>query len=227
MKTQKQTRYSPQDGDVCKINAKGKYEDRLIEDHPQHLIEDHPQGLIENHHIEEEPIAAVGAPVAGGSSSRWWAWCLAGLVGLMLIAGAFFYANMNDNRTDGTAYTKTTTTTTRIALASAAAPGSSEDYIYYFSNDKSDVPANRKLDRVAEKAEQDGADVVITAYASTLGNEGYNQKLSEKRANNIANYLIAHGVPSNHIKIVPNGETTTYGDNAHNRRANIHLTYPS
>ena len=55
----------------------------------------------------------------------------------------------------------------------------------------------------------------------------HNKNLSEKRADNIADYLVAHGVPVDHVKVVSNGETTNYGDEAHNRRANIHVVYPS
>lgn len=248
MKTQKNYRHQIHDGDSCKVHSDLSYEEHLIEDHPYKQIEDHPRKLIEDHH-EEAPVAAaamaapvadtpevaaVGAPIEGGSKSHWWAWCVAALVGLCIVAAGLYYGLKNDNdgmKSDRYAYASTAVEAdgqTVGTTSDAAAPGSGSvvDYIYYFGNDKSAVIDNSNLENMAEKIEDTGADVVVTAYASQVGNEAYNKALSEKRANNIASYLVAHGVPKSHIKVVSNGETTNYGDEAHNRRANIHVEYP-
>lgn len=105
-------------------------------------------------------------------------------------------------------------------------PGSVENYVYYFDNDVAEVTDNRVLDNLAEKAAENDAEISITAYASTVGSPAYNKHLTEERAENVADYLIAHGVPSDHIKVISAGQTDTFGDNAHNRRANIHVDYP-
>lgn len=248
MKTHKNYQSPFHDGDSCKVNSKLNYEEhliedhpkKLIEDHPQHLIEDHPQNLIEDHPAKAAAFAAapveteaVGAPIAGGGKSSWWAWCLAGLVGLFIVGlGLYFglrkdhagikgeqYAYVSQNKGSGQAVGTD-------GVNVVAAPGNVEDYVYYFGNDKSAVVDNSRLKQVADKIEETGADVVVTAYASQVGNEVYNKNLSEKRADNIADYLVAHGVPVDHVKVVSNGETTNYGDEAHNRRANIHVVYP-
>lgn len=225
MKT-KNCRTRVYEGDSCKVNPKLNYE--------EHLIEDHPQKFIENHHVEE-PLAAMATPVESGGSSRWWAWCLAGLIGLCLIAVGFYFGFMNDN--ESVKYARVTSKNavgakayalsgTSAGASSIAIPQNVEEYVYYFGNDKSLVPDNIVLNQLADKVEETGADITVTAYASTVGNADYNKNLSTKRADNVAKYMIAHGVPSNHIKIVPSGETSDYGDDAHNRRANIHVVYP-
>ncbi len=244
MKTRKNYQSQIHDGDSCNVRSKLSYEEHLIEDHPQKLIEDHPQHLIEDHPAKAAAFAAapveteaVGAPIAGGSKSSWWAWCLAGLVGLFIVGLGLYYGLRNDNNgVDGNRYAyvskneaKENTQGQTVGLDGVTvvgAPGSVEDYVYYFGNDKSAVVDNSRLNQVADKIEETGADVVVTAYASQVGNENYNKNLSEKRANNVANYLVAHGVPVDHVKVVSNGETTNYGDEAHNRRANIHVVYP-
>lgn len=233
MKT-KNCRTRVYEGDSCKVNPKLNYEEHLIEDHPQQLIEDHPQKFIENHHVEE-PVAAMAAPEESGGSSQWWAWCVAGLIGLCLIAVGFYFGFKNDNESAKYAHatTQNEVGAKTYALSGAsggdssiAVPQSVEEYVYYFGNDKSSVPDNTVLNQLADKVEETGADITVTAYASTVGNADYNENLSTKRADNVAKYLIAHGVPSNHVKIVPSGETSDYGDVAHNRRANIHVVYP-
>lgn len=99
------------------------------------------------------------------------------------------------------------------------------NYVYYFGNNQSAVTSNKVLDNVAAQVENANADVVITAYASEVGNPAYNKNLSTQRAENVADYLVAHGVPRNHVKIVSEGESTQFGDDAHNRRAEIHVVY--
>lgn len=241
MKTRKNYQSQIHDGDSCNVHSKLSYEEHLIEDHPQKLIEDHPQHLIEDHPAKAAAFAAapveteaVGAPIAGGNKSSWWAWCLAGLVGLFIVGlGLYFGLRKDHDGVKGEQYAYTSQPagvgkavgTEEVTVV--AAPASVEDYVYYFGNDKSAVVDNSRLNQVADKIEETGADVVVTAYASQVGNENYNKNLSEKRANNVANYLVAHGVPVDHVKVVSNGETANYGDEAHNRRANIHVVYPS
>lgn len=100
-----------------------------------------------------------------------------------------------------------------------------ENYVYYFANNDAEVDPNAVLDQAAEIIQETDADVVITAYASTLGNQAYNDNLSQQRAQNIAEYLVAHGVPRDNVKVVKGGQSESYGDAAHNRRANIHVDY--
>ena len=49
--------------------------------------------------------------------------------------------------------------------------------------------------------------VVITGYADRLGNDKYNQKLSERRANAVKDYLISKGVAANRLNATGKGES--------------------
>lgn len=106
-----------------------------------------------------------------------------------------------------------------------AADGRRVDYLYYFANNVSAVPENAVLNDIAEAAANTGADITITAYASPTGSAAYNEALCEKRAENIENYLEAHGVSADHIKIVSGGQTDQFGSDAYNRRADILVNY--
>lgn len=106
-----------------------------------------------------------------------------------------------------------------------ASDGRKVDYLYYFANNQSAVPDNAVLNDIAEAAKNTNADITITAYASQTGSAAYNEALSEQRAENLENYLVAHGVSADHIKIVAGGQTDQFGSDAYNRRADILVNF--
>ena len=66
--------------------------------------------------------------------------------------------------------------------------------------------------------------VEVQGYCDYIGSDAYNQKLSEKRANTVRNYLVNAGIESNRITAVGYGKSNPVGDNktaigrAENRR---------
>ncbi|WP_305264827.1 OmpA family protein [uncultured Muribaculum sp.] len=129
-------------------------------------------------------------------------------------------------------YSKAASATSSAAGAMKATIGAGAskvaNIIYYFGNNESTVADNNAvLNQAAADVAASGADVTVTAYASNVGNPGYNEELSERRAKNVAAYLVAHGVPKNHVKVVGAGESESFGNGnpAYNRRANIHIDY--
>ena len=57
-----------------------------------------------------------------------------------------------------------------------------------------------KLDDVAGKSQQLNLEVVIAVgHADRIGGAAYNQKLSEKRAASVKDYLVAKGIPANRV----------------------------
>ena len=79
-----------------------------------------------------------------------------------------------------------------------------------FEFDKAEVilPAP-KLDEVAAALQADPSitDVDITGYTDRLGSEKYNQKLSERRANAVREYLVGKGVDGGRLKAYGKGES--------------------
>jgi len=63
--------------------------------------------------------------------------------------------------------------------------------------------------------------VVITGFTDRLGNVGYNQKLSQKRASTVADYLVRSGIPSERIRIEAKGVTEEYQSCAVTARADM------
>ena len=57
------------------------------------------------------------------------------------------------------------------------------------------------------------ASIVIEGYASSDGSEGYNMKLSERRATSVKEYLVENGIDANRLNTVGYGETKLTGDN--------------
>jgi len=49
--------------------------------------------------------------------------------------------------------------------------------------------------------------ILITGHADRLGSSGYNQKLSERRANAVKEYLVAKNIPANQMQASGQGKT--------------------
>jgi OOP family OmpA-OmpF porin len=65
-----------------------------------------------------------------------------------------------------------------------------------------------KLDEIAAALQADTSitDVDITGYTDRLGSPKYNQKLSERRANSVREYLVSKGIDNSRLKAYGKGE---------------------
>lgn len=65
-----------------------------------------------------------------------------------------------------------------------------------------------KLDEIATALKGDGSpdEIVIVGYTDRLGSDDYNQKLSERRALAVKNYLMNKGIESNRLRAEGRGE---------------------
>jgi len=112
---------------------------------------------------------------------------------------------------------------TAASASSAASAASAVDYVYYFENNNSTIADNKELNELADRVAGTDADITVTGYADPTGSAAYNQRLSERRADNVARYLVAHGVDKSHIKTIGAGQTDAFADYASDRRAEIHV----
>lgn len=89
-----------------------------------------------------------------------------------------------------------------------------------------------KLDTIATRLKQEAstAQLRVTGYTDSVGSDSYNQRLSEKRAHSVTDYLISSGVPrSSFVSVVGAGESQPVADNktadgrAMNRRTEIRI----
>lgn len=103
-----------------------------------------------------------------------------------------------------------------------------------FDFDKSDLKSEgrARLDQLA--ADLRGADSItaidITGHTDSIGSTTYNQRLSERRAATVRNYLVAQGVSDGLISMRGMGETSPIATNstkegrAQNRRVEVGVT---
>ncbi|WP_182987985.1 MULTISPECIES: OmpA family protein [unclassified Massilia] len=93
-----------------------------------------------------------------------------------------------------------------------------------FEFNKADVilPAPR-LDEVAAALQADPSitDVDITGYTDRLGTDKYNQKLSERRANSVRDYLVSKGVDGGRLKAYGKGEANPVVTCNNKKRADL------
>ena len=104
----------------------------------------------------------------------------------------------------------------------------------HFQFDKATLTSSDKqvLDKIATrlKAEAPTAQLTVTGHTDSVGSDTYNQKLSDKRAHSVVEYLISQGVPrSNFVSVVGAGESQPVANNktadgcAQNRRTEIKI----
>lgn len=122
-----------------------------------------------------------------------------------------------------------------VAEAPVVAPTSSKVVLNadtFFDFDKATLKPEGKqvLDQVAQQAGSVNLETVIaTGHTDSIGTEAYNQKLSERRANTVKQYLISKGVPADRIYAEGKGELQPVASNktregrAQNRRVEIEI----
>ena len=104
------------------------------------------------------------------------------------------------------------------------------DLLFAFDSATLDPADKAKLDTIASRLRNEAptAKLTITGHTDSVGADSYNQKLSEKRAHSVTDYLVSTGVPKGSIVGVSGaGESQPVADNgtadgrALNRRVEI------
>jgi len=102
----------------------------------------------------------------------------------------------------------------------------------HFDFDKSDLKAGDKkeLDDTAAKMKNLKVDSIsVIGHTDNVGTDAYNQKLSERRADAVKNYLVGKGVSAGTIQTQGKGESQPVADNktadgrAKNRRVDVEI----
>ena len=74
------------------------------------------------------------------------------------------------------------------------------DALFDFNKSTLRPEGKAKIDEVAAKADQLNLEVVIAVgHADRIGGAAYNQKLSEKRAAAVKDYMVSKGIPANRV----------------------------
>jgi OmpA-OmpF porin, OOP family len=99
-------------------------------------------------------------------------------------------------------------------------------YTVYFDYNSSRLdPGSREILRFAANVYRTGnpATVQVIGYADPSGSSGYNQRLSQRRADAVAGALVNEGVPSSTLVVTARGETTDPPTPGQDRRVEVIL----
>ncbi|WP_408599950.1 OmpA family protein [Pseudomonas sp. PLMAX] len=106
------------------------------------------------------------------------------------------------------------------------------DVNFQFDSAKLTAADKDKLNTIATHLKQEAASaqLTVTGHTDSVGSDAYNQKLSDKRAHSVVEYLIESGVPrSSFVSVTGAGESQPVADNktadgrAMNRRTEIKI----
>ncbi|QCU91187.1 OmpA family protein [Thiomicrorhabdus sediminis] len=105
-------------------------------------------------------------------------------------------------------------------------------FVGHFDFDLADLKAAEvpELDNFAAYLnEVSDAKVSIVGHTDSVGSSAYNQKLSEKRAQDVADYLAGKGIAADRMMVSGMGESSPIADNstkagrAENRRVEVEI----
>ena len=114
--------------------------------------------------------------------------------------------------------------------AAAAAERQFDDVLFEFDRSELTASGQKILDNAAEVVNSGAYKslrVNVAGHTDEIGSEGYNQALSERRANAVRSYLVKKGVDASRIHTFAYGESTPKAANntdegrAQNRRAEV------
>jgi outer membrane protein OmpA-like peptidoglycan-associated protein len=107
------------------------------------------------------------------------------------------------------------------------------DVLFDFNSSALRAESRTTLRELADNFEQYPDNVIVVeGHTDSVGTEEYNQKLSEQRASNVADYLIDNGVRSSNVTVYGYGELRPKSSNETaegrqlNRRVEIHIRAP-
>ncbi|MDX1352113.1 MAG: OmpA family protein, partial [Thiomicrorhabdus sp.] len=110
------------------------------------------------------------------------------------------------------------------------APMAPAKFIGHFDFDKADLKEVPELDAFAAYMnEVTDSKVSITGHTDSIGPKAYNQTLSEKRAQDVADYLASKGISADRMMVSGAGESSPIADNktkagrAENRRVEVEI----
>ncbi len=115
----------------------------------------------------------------------------------------------------------TATTSTTHEATPTVVTVTDDPIVYLFEYDSSEVSENGALTGIADRAKKKGLTLEVRAYTDEHGRVAYNRRLSERRANAVGKYLVAHGVPASKVKVHGMGPTHKYANDAQDRRAEV------
>jgi OmpA-OmpF porin, OOP family len=98
---------------------------------------------------------------------------------------------------------------TPAAVPAPPPPPQRQVFLVFFDWDRDTItPQGAQIIQQAANAYKSGAHVQlqVTGYTDRSGSPAYNQRLSERRANNVANALVRDGVPRNDMAVSGRGE---------------------
>ncbi|UVM12341.1 OmpA family protein [Pseudomonas protegens] len=106
------------------------------------------------------------------------------------------------------------------------------DVHFHFDSAKLTDADKTKLNTIVTRLKQEAssAQLRVTGHTDSVGSDAYNQKLSDKRAHSVVEYLISNGIPrSSFVSVSGAGESKPVADNktaegrAMNRRTEIQI----
>ncbi len=101
------------------------------------------------------------------------------------------------------------------------------DLLFDYNSERINPDFHFNLDQIAIALNESGTSITVAGHTDSVGSRGYNQALSQRRAESVKSYLVSKGIQSTKIQAIGYGESKPIADNetnegqAKNRRVEI------
>ncbi len=101
------------------------------------------------------------------------------------------------------------------------------DLLFAYNSDKINADFHYNLDQIAIALNESGTSITVAGHTDSVGSRGYNQALSQRRAESVKSYLVGKGIDPSKVQAIGYGESRPIADNytsegqAKNRRVEI------
>ncbi len=169
---------------------------------------------------QDEDIYVTGDETPKKVNTSKTKWIIGGITGIAIIAGLLFFLNSNEKNT--AAESNIAISSESINNAETVAPveeqneeinTTTEVEVINFEFNSDEVNAQDTLKEFIKKIENIKGKLVIVGHTDNIGNDTYNQILSERRAKNTANTLTELGLKDVLVEIIGMGSKAPLENN--------------
>jgi len=106
------------------------------------------------------------------------------------------------------------------------------DLLFDYNSERINADFHYNLDQIATALNESGTSITVAGHTDSVGSRGYNQALSQRRAESVRAYLVGKGVDPVKVNAIGYGESQPVADNgskegqAQNRRVEIIFKRP-
>jgi len=138
------------------------------------------------------------------------------VIGILVIVGGIWFVTVDENNQAGIAAPVSDTVASSPSITATTTNNPKDKKITNFAAGSANLirVSNNLVKEISDFVSKNpNSKITINGYASSEGDLNVNQKLSQKRAEKVRDYLIKKGIPAGQLEAIGKGIENPIGDN--------------